>query len=48
MNYIVSTYNDTLFTTAAAKFSAPAAVAAPTEKAAEAAQRLTKIRQSFH
>jgi len=48
MNYIVSTYNNTLFTTAAAKFSATAAVAAPTEKAAEAAQRLTKIRQRFH
>jgi len=46
MNYMVSTYNDTL-TTAAAKFSATAAVAAPTEKAAEAAQRLTKIRQRF-
>ena len=45
MNYTVSTYNDTLFTTAAAKFFATAAVAAPTEKAAEAAQRLTKIRQ---
>jgi len=45
MNYMVSTYNDTLFTTAAVKFSAMAAVAAPTEKAAEAAQRLTKIRQ---
>jgi len=28
MNYMVSTYNDTLFTTAAAMFSAPAAVAA--------------------
>jgi len=28
MNYMVSTYNDTLFTTAAAKFSATAAVAA--------------------
>jgi len=45
MNYMVSTYNDTLFTTAAAIFSAPAAVAAPTEGAAEAVQRLTKIRQ---
>jgi len=32
---MVSTYNDTLFTTAAAKFSATAAVAAPTEKAGE-------------
>jgi len=42
MNYMVSTYSDTLFTTAAAKFSAPAA---PTEGTAEAAQRLTKIRQ---
>jgi len=48
VNYMVSTYNDTLFTTAAAKFSATAAVTAPTEKAAEAAQRLTKIRQRFH
>ena len=48
MNYMVSTYHDMLFTTAAAKFSATAAVAAPTEKAAEAVQRLTKIRQSFH
>jgi len=38
---MVSTYNDTLFTTAAAKFSATAAVAAPTEKAAEAAQCAT-------
>ena len=48
MNYMVSTYNDTLFTTAVAKFSATAAVAAPTEKAVEAAQRLMKIRQRFH
>jgi len=48
MNYMVSTHNDTLFTTAAAKFSATAAVAAPTEKPAEAAQRLTIIRQRFH
>jgi len=45
---MVSTYNDTLFTTAAAKLSATAAVAAATEKAAEAAQRLTKIQQLFH
>jgi len=45
MNYMVSTYNETLFTTAAAKFSAPAVVVAPTEKAAEAAQRLMKIQQ---
>jgi len=37
MNYIVSTYNDTLFTTATAVFSAPAAVAAPTQRAAERA-----------
>jgi len=37
MNYMVSTYNDTLFTTAAAEFSATAAVAAPTEKAVNAA-----------
>jgi len=37
--------NDTLFTTATTIFSATAAVAVPTEKAAEAAQRLTKIRQ---
>jgi len=44
---MVSTYNDTLFTTAAAKFSATAAVAAHTEKTAEAAQWLTKIRQRF-
>jgi len=42
---MVSTYNDTLFTMAAAMFCAPAAVAVPTEKAAEAEQRLTKIRQ---
>jgi len=48
MNYMVSAYNNTLFTTAAIKFSATAAVAAPTEKAAEAAQRLTKIRQRLH
>jgi len=48
MNYMVSTYNDTLFTTAATKFSAMAVVAAPTEKAVEVAQRLTKIRQRFH
>jgi len=34
---MVSTYNNTLFTAAAAKFSATAAVVAPTEKAAEAA-----------
>jgi len=47
MNYVVSTYNDTLFTTVAAMFSAPAAVAAPTKGAAEAAQRLTKIRQQL-
>jgi len=45
MNYMVSTYNDTLFTTGAAKFSAPAAVVAPTEGATDVAQRLTKIRQ---
>jgi len=42
---MVSTYKDMLLTTGAAMFSALAAVAAPTEKAAEAAQRLTKIRQ---
>jgi len=48
MNYMISTYNETLFTTAATKLSVTAAVAAPTEKAAEAAQRLTKIRQRFH
>jgi len=47
MNYMVSTYNGTL-TTAAAMFSAPAALVAPTEKAAEAAQQLTKIRQQLH
>jgi len=41
MNYMVSTYNDTLFTTAAAKFSAMAAVAAPTEKAAAASTKNT-------
>jgi len=46
MNYMVATYNDTLFTTAAAMFSA--AVASPTEVAVEAVQRLTKIRQRFH
>jgi len=45
---MVSTYNDMLFTTAATKFSATAAVAVPTEKAAKAVQQLTKIRQSFH
>jgi len=45
MNCTVSTYNDTLLTTAAAMFSAPAAVAAPIEGAAEAAQQLMKIRQ---
>jgi len=45
MNYMVSTYNDRLLTNGAAMFSAPAAVAAPTEGAAEAAQRPTKIRQ---
>jgi len=43
MNYMVSSYNNTLFTTAAAVFSAPAVVVAPTEKAAKAVQRLTKI-----
>jgi len=43
MNYMVSTYNDTLFTTGAAMLSAPAVVVAPTEKAAEVVQRLTKI-----
>jgi len=48
MNYMVSTYNDTLFTTAAAKFSAPAAVVAPTVGAAEAAQWLTNIWQRLH
>jgi len=49
MNYMVSTYNDTLFTTATAMFSAAAAVIAPTEKAAEAAgcQQLTKIQQQL-
>jgi len=45
---MVSTYNDTVFTTAAAKFSAMAAVAVPAEKADEAVQRLTKIRQHLH
>jgi len=45
---MVSTYNDTLLTTGAAIFSAPAAVAAPTEKAAEAVQWLSKIRQRLH
>jgi len=44
MNYVVSTYDVTLFITAAA-ISAPAAVAAPIEKAAEAEQLLMKIRQ---
>jgi len=43
MNRMVSTYN--ALTTAAAMFSAPAAVAAPIEGAAEAAQRLTKMWQ---
>jgi len=42
---MVSTYNDTLLTTAATMFSA---VATPTESAAEAAQRLTKIWQRLH
>jgi len=42
---MISTHNDTLFTTAAAMFCAPAAVAVPTEKAAKAEQWLTKIRQ---
>jgi len=37
MNYIVSAYNVTLFTIAAAIFSAPAAVALPTERNAEVA-----------
>jgi len=45
MNYMVSSYNNTLFTTAAAVFSAPAVVVAPTEKAAKAVQRLAKIWQ---
>jgi len=45
MNFMISIYDVTLFTTAAAIFSATAAVAAPTEKAVEAEQRLTKIRQ---
>jgi len=45
---MVSTYNDTLFTTAAIKFSVTAAVAAPTQKAAETAQRVTKIPQRLH
>jgi len=47
MNYMISTYNDTLFTTAATTFSALAAVVAPTEKAAEDAQQLTKIWQQL-
>jgi len=42
---MVSTYNDTLLTIATAMYSAPAAVVARTEKAAEAAQRLRKIQQ---
>jgi len=37
-----------LFTIVAAMFSALAVVVAPTEKAAEAAQRLTKIQQRLH
>jgi len=45
MNYMVSTYNDTLLTIATAMFSALVAVIARTEKAAKAAQRLTIIRQ---
>jgi len=48
MNYMVSTYNHTLFPNAAAKFSAMATVAAPIEQAAEALQRLTKIWLRFH
>jgi len=48
MNYMVSTYNDTLLAIAAAMFSAPATVVAATEKAAEALQWLTKIRQQLH
>jgi len=48
MNYMVPTYNDTLFTTSVAMFSAPAAMAVPTEGAAEAAQGLTKIQQRLH
>jgi len=47
MNYMVSTYNDTLFTTAAAMFCALAVVVTPTEKAVEATQRLTKLRQQL-
>jgi len=43
---MVSTYNDTLFTTATAMFSAPAAVIAPTEQAkAAGCQQLKKIQQ---
>jgi len=45
---MVSTYNYTLFTTAATMFSAPAAMVAPTERAAEAVQWLTKIWQQMH
>jgi len=48
MNYMVPTYNDTLFTTSVVMFSAPAAMALPTEGAAEAAQGLTKIQQRLH
>jgi len=40
---MVSAYNDTLFTTGATMFSAPAAVVAPTE----AAQWLAKMRQQL-
>jgi len=45
---MVSTYNDTLLTTGESMLSAAAVVVAPTEKAAEAAQWLTKIRQWLH
>jgi len=44
---MISTYNDTLFINSPATFSTPAAVVAPTEKAAKAAQWLTKIRQQL-
>ena len=48
MNYMVSTYNETLFTTAAAKFSATAAVAAPTENAAEADENTAALPLKTH
>ena len=48
MNYMVSTYNNTLLTTAAAKFSATAAVAVPTEKAAAADENTAVLPLKTH